>query len=50
MQGTFEFTPTGKYCELVLNGIYQGIYLVRQGIRQGSQGKHQKPTSDTEMV
>ena len=23
MQGTFEFTPTEKYCELVLNGIYQ---------------------------
>jgi len=48
MQGTFEFTPTGKYCELVLNGIYQGIYTLSDRVRQGDHRVNiKKPTSDT---
>jgi len=48
MQGTFEFTPTGKYCELVLNGVYQGIYTLSDRVRQGNHRVNiNKPTSDT---
>ncbi|MDR2917911.1 MAG: CotH kinase family protein [Tannerella sp.] len=35
MKGTMDYVPTGRYCELVLNGIYQGVYLMAARVRQG---------------
>ncbi|MDD6210379.1 MAG: CotH kinase family protein [Bacteroidales bacterium] len=32
----FDYTPTGKYCELVLEGVYQGIYIVAARVRRGT--------------
>lgn len=31
----FEYTPRCKYCELVLDGIYYGIYILTENIRKG---------------
>ncbi len=36
MRGTMEYVPTGKYCEVVLNGVYQGVYIMAARVRQGS--------------
>ena len=48
MRGTFEYTPTGKYCEVVLNGVYQGIYIMAARVRQGSKRIDiNKPSSDS---
>jgi hypothetical protein len=47
MQGTFDYTPSGRYCELVLNNVYQGIYIVTARVRQGSNRVDlKKPTAD----
>lgn len=35
MRGTFDYVPTGRYCEVVLNGVYQGIYIMTARVRQG---------------
>ena len=35
MKGTLEYVPSGKYCELILNGVYQGIYIMAARVRQG---------------
>jgi hypothetical protein len=35
MRGYIEFSPPVKYCELVLNGIYQGIYILIGRPRKG---------------
>ncbi|MDL2244346.1 CotH kinase family protein [Parabacteroides sp. OttesenSCG-928-J18] len=35
MRGTMEYVPTGKHCELILNGIYQGVYIMAARVRQG---------------
>ena len=31
----FEYTPRLKYCEMVLDGIYYGIYILAENIRKG---------------
>lgn len=36
MRDYLEYSPRVKYCELVLNGIYQGIYIMTARPRQGS--------------
>ena len=33
--GHFEYTPKARYCELVLEGIYQGIYIIAARAREG---------------
>ncbi|GHV57395.1 hypothetical protein FACS1894182_06110 [Bacteroidia bacterium] len=48
MRGTLEYVPTGKYCEVVLNGVYQGVYILAARVRQGSGRINiSKPTSDS---
>ncbi len=32
----FDYTPRGKYCELVLNGVYQGVYIVTARVKRGT--------------
>ncbi|MDR3251776.1 MAG: CotH kinase family protein [Tannerella sp.] len=50
MRGTFDYTPYGQYCEVVLNGIYQGIYILCARVRQGSNRIDiDKPTADDGM-
>lgn len=31
----FEYTPRCRYCELVLDGVYYGIYILSENIRKG---------------
>lgn len=31
----FEYTPRCKYCEIVLDGLYYGIYILTENIRKG---------------
>ena len=31
----FDYTPSCRYCELVLDGIYYGIYILAENIRKG---------------
>lgn len=33
--GNMEYVPTGRYCEVVLNGVYQGIYIMAARVRTG---------------
>ena len=48
MRGTLEYVPTGKYCELILNGVYQGIYIMTARVKQGSNRINiDKPASDS---
>ena len=35
MRGYLEFSPGVRYCEVVLNGIYQGIYIMTARPRKG---------------
>lgn len=47
MRGTFEYTPTGRHCELILNGVYQGVYILAARARQGENRINIKaPTAD----
>lgn len=47
MRGTLEYVPTGKHCELILNGIYQGVYIMTARVRQGPHRINIKaPTAD----
>lgn len=32
----FDYTPRCRYCEVVLNGTYYGIYVLAENIRKGS--------------
>lgn len=34
-RGYLEYVPTGKYCEVVLNGVYQGVYIMCARVRRG---------------
>lgn len=34
-RGYFEYTPPAKYCELVLEGVYQGVYIMAARARRG---------------
>lgn len=34
-RGFLDYVPTGKYCELVLNGVYQGVYIMAARVRRG---------------
>lgn len=48
MRGAFEYVPTGKYCEVFLNGIYQGVYIMTARVRQGPHRIDIKaPTADS---
>lgn len=48
MKGTFPFTPSGRYCELILNGVYQGVYILTERVRQGSERIDiKKPTANS---
>jgi len=47
MKGTLEYVPSGRYCELVLNGVYQGIYIMTARVRQGPHRVNiEGPTAD----
>ncbi len=47
MRGTMDYVPSGKYCELVLNGVYQGIYIMTARVRQGEHRLNiEAPTAD----
>lgn len=47
MRETFDYTPAGRYCEVILNGIYQGVYIMTERVRQGSNRVDiDKPSSD----
>jgi hypothetical protein len=35
MHPYLDYTPGGKYCELVLNGVYQGIYILVAKVDRG---------------
>ena len=35
MRGSMDYVPTGRFCELILNGIYQGVYIMTARVRQG---------------
>ncbi|MDF9829308.1 CotH kinase family protein [Parabacteroides sp. PF5-6] len=48
MRGSFEYVPTGRYCEVFLNGIYQGVYIMTARVRQGANRINiKKPTADS---
>ncbi len=48
MRGTLEYVPTGKYCELILNGVYQGVYIMAARVKQGDNRINiKKPTADS---
>ncbi|MBK9733558.1 MAG: CotH kinase family protein [Saprospiraceae bacterium] len=32
--GIMEYSPRGKYCELVINGEYQGVYILMEKIKR----------------
>ena len=34
-RGYFEYTPQTRYCEVVLEGVYQGIYIIAARARKG---------------
>ncbi len=36
MRGYLEYVPTGKFCELILDGVYQGVYIVTARVKRGS--------------
>lgn len=47
MRGALEYVPSGRYCELVLNGVYQGVYIMTARVRQGPHRINVKaPTAD----
>lgn len=47
MRGTFEYVPEFIYCELILNGVYEGIYILGTRPRKGNNRFDiKKPTSD----
>lgn len=31
-----EYVPSGRHCELVLNGVYQGVYVMAARVRRGA--------------
>ncbi|MDR1112975.1 MAG: CotH kinase family protein, partial [Bacteroidales bacterium] len=35
MRPYLDYTPHGKFCELVLNGVYQGIYIMTAKVDRG---------------
>jgi len=35
MRGSMDYVPTGRFCEVVLNGVYQGVYIMTARVRQG---------------
>ncbi len=35
LKGYLDYVPTGRYCEVVLNGIYQGVYIMVARVRTG---------------
>lgn len=43
----FDYTPRCRYCELVLDGIYYGIYVLTESIRKG---KHRLNLDDPGLV
>ena len=48
MRGTLEYVPAGKYCELVLDGVYQGVYIMAARVKQGTNRINiSKPTADS---
>jgi len=48
MQGTLDYVPTGRYCELILDGIYQGVYIMAARARHGDNRINvKKPTDAT---
>ncbi len=47
MQGTLDYVPAGRYCELIIDGIYQGVYIMAARVRQGDNRLNLKKPSDT---
>jgi hypothetical protein len=48
MEGALDYVPTGRYCELVLDGIYQGVYIMVARARHGDNRINvKKPTNAT---
>jgi hypothetical protein len=35
MRPYLDYTPDGKFCELILNGVYQGIYIMTAKVDRG---------------
>ena len=35
MKGFPDYVPTGIYCEVILNGVYEGIYIMTARVRRG---------------
>jgi hypothetical protein len=36
MRGTQEFVPHARYCELIFNGVYHGLYILTEKVERGS--------------
>ena len=50
MDGTLDYVPTGRYCELVINGIYQGVYVMAARVRQGDNRLNMKKPSNATVA
>jgi hypothetical protein len=35
MRGYLEYVPTGKFCELIIDGVYEGVYIVAARVLRG---------------
>jgi hypothetical protein len=35
MRGTQEFVPRARYCELIINGVYHGLYILAERVERG---------------
>jgi hypothetical protein len=35
MRGTQEFVPNARYCELIFNGVYHGLYILAERVQRG---------------
>ena len=48
MEGALDYVPSGRYCELILDGIYQGVYIMAARARHGDNRINvKKPTNAT---
>ena len=50
MEGTLDYVPTGRYCELVLDGIYQGVYIMAARVRHGDNRLNLKKPSNATVA
>ena len=44
----FEFVPSGKHCEMIMDGVYYGVFIMSERVRKGSNRLNiGKPSADT---